>query len=196
MRMHSNMRRAGAAGFTLIELMIVIAIIATLVAVLALAIIPWLSKSEEQATRSLLSTTGAAVSQQKSGLDMAKFRKDAGTLSGQIDSDPKLASSQMMVFYAAPSAAVWQEAPLYKGRQHAPEIAPEQVQDNLRGDSNGLQHFVDNWETPLWYRWDKATKSAVIQSAGPDREWETDDDLVYMGSSGSVKTREELKAGK
>lgn len=196
MNMYRNVRRAGASGFTLIELMIVIAIIAVLVAVLALAILPWLGKSEEQATRGLLSTTGAAISMHKGGLDVAKFRKDAGPLASQIDSDAKLASSQMMAFYSSPSLAVWESAPLYKGRAHSPEIAPEQVQDNLRGDAGGLQHFVDNWETPLWYRWDKATKSAVIQSAGPDREWETEDDLVYMGSSGSVKTREELKAGK
>ena len=93
-------------GFTLIELMIVVGIIAVLVAVLAVAILPWLNKAKPRATKALLQNIGNAISGEKVAWTEKSFRADAGGLAASASSDDKKKSSQIMVFYLCPTKEV------------------------------------------------------------------------------------------
>lgn len=189
MKNYMNKRRA---GFTLIELMIVIGIIAVLVVVLAVAVLPALSKSDESATRTMLQDIGAQICGQQVVPTVAKFRKDASDLSGRIASDDKMASSQMMLFYTAPDRSTWDSAKYYKGQNYNPKQQPEQYLKFTREQGGGLPFLVDAWENPIWYEYDKTVKAGFVLSRGKDGEWNTTDDLIYDSRNTKVVKREEL----
>ncbi|MCB9932205.1 MAG: prepilin-type N-terminal cleavage/methylation domain-containing protein [Planctomycetes bacterium] len=188
-----NALRANRQGFTLIELLIVVGIISVLIVVLAFAVLPWLKKSEEKATRTLLQQIGPVVTAEKVPPTIQKFKKDAGPLSGRIAADEKFASSQMMLFYAAPSRSVWEGSALYKDRNYAPAIEPEQFAKFTREEGGRLPHLVDAWENPIWYVYDKTVKAGFVFSAGEDGQRGTPDDLIFDSRNNSVKSREELE---
>jgi len=183
------------AGFTLIELMIVIGIIAVLVAVLALAVLPWLSKSAENSTKSLLQQVGGMLADEKNPLTIDRFRKDAGPLAGQISSDPRKASAQLMIFYYAPTKEAWDGSPYYKGQSYKPRVEPKEWAQFTFTDDNALAlpYLRDGWDQPLEYSYDKIAKAVLVRSFGKDMNGKTDDDLVYDGRSGQVKFWDELK---
>jgi prepilin-type N-terminal cleavage/methylation domain-containing protein len=185
--------RANKRGFTLIELLIVVGIISVLIVVLAIAVLPWLSKSEEKATRTVLSQIGTAMSDKKVVPTIAKFKKDAGQLSGKIDGQERKASSQMMLFYMAPSRSTWDSSALYKGRNYEPTLAPEQFAEFTRDDGGRLPYLVDSWENVIWYEYHKDLKGGAIYSAGEDGVPNNDDDLVFDPRDAQVKTFGEMK---
>lgn len=180
--------RSNNRGFTLIELMIVIGIIAVLVAVLALAVLPYLSRAAENTTRSTLNSVGGLLANETNPPTLEKFRRDAGPLAGQISSDEKEASAQLMVFYYAPSAAAWNSSNLYKGRSYDPQVPPERWAEFTHQYSGGsdMPYLADGWDTPYWYYYDAKAKTVLVRSAGPDKEWDTEDDLVYVGTKQQV----------
>lgn len=179
-------------GFTLIELMIVIGIIVVLMAVLAVAIFPMISRSNENGTKALLQQIGGAMNSKKGAYSVKKFQKDIGSLSKALESDPKKRSSQMMLFYVAPTERAWNESKLYKGKNYAPEIDPVNLKESIMNEESALPYLADAWGTTLWYKYDKGAKTMLILSAGEDRAWDTEDDLVYDGRSDSVKFMEEI----
>ena len=180
-------------GFTLIELMIVIGIIAVLVVVLAIAILPWLSKSDENNTKTLLQSVHAAVSGNKSVLTIEKFKKDAGSMAVKIDSNDDIALAQMLLFYIAPSKEVWDNSALYKGTTYNPTNRSEEFAEFTNSDNaSRLPYLVDAWGNPLVYSYDKVAKNVYIYSRGPDGKEKTDDDVILDTSSGTIKLRSEF----
>jgi prepilin-type N-terminal cleavage/methylation domain-containing protein len=178
-------------GFTLIELLIVVGIIAVLIVVLAIAVLPWLGKSDEKATRTVLSQIGSAMSGGKVIPTIQKFKKDAGQLSGKISGEERKASSQMMLFYMAPDRSTWEGSALYKGRNYEPTLTPEDFAEFTREDGNDLPYLVDAWDKVIWYDYDK-TVGGMIWSAGEDMEPKTPDDLVFDPRDSKVHTRAEI----
>lgn len=191
--MNIRANRASRSGFTLIELLIVVGIISVLIVVLAIAVLPWLGKSEEKATRTILSQIGTAMSDKKVIPTIVKFKKDAGQLSGKIDGNERKASSQMMLFYMAPSRSTWDGSAIYKGRNYEPVLAPEQFAEFTREDGGRLPYLVDSWDNVIWYEYDKDLKGGAIFSAGEDGMPNNDDDLVFDPRDSNVKTYGEMK---
>lgn len=189
-RKHGVNRRSAIRGFTLIELMIVIGIIAVMVAVMALAVLPWLSKSEEKATTSIMQQVGGLLSDTKTGYNVQKFRKDAGKLASGINDQH--ASAQLMVFYFAPSKEVWDAADYYKNQNYSPKVQPADWAAFIKQDGNQLPHLCDAWGTPLKYMYDKTASAIIVESAGEDMKFGTDDDFVFDGRNNTVKKREEF----
>jgi prepilin-type N-terminal cleavage/methylation domain-containing protein len=183
--------RKGKTGFTLIELLIVVGIISVLIVVLAIAVLPWLSKSDEKASRTILSQIGSAMSGGKVVPTLAKFKKDAGSLSGKISADEKKASSQMMLFYMAPSRSTWEASTLYKGRNYEPTLTPEDFAEFTR-DEGGLPYLVDAWDQVIWLEYHKELNGVAIYSAGEDMLPKTPDDLIFDPRDVKVKTRAEM----
>ena len=72
--------RNSRRGFTLIELLIVVGIISILIVVLFVAILPWLKKSEDKASRTLLQQIGGALSADKVSLSIGVYFDNAGRL--------------------------------------------------------------------------------------------------------------------
>ena len=182
--------RTRKTGFTLIELLIVVGIISVLIVVLAIAVLPWLSKSDEKASRTILQQLGSAMDQGKVVPTIAKFKKDAGQLAGKISQDQNKASSQMMLFYLAPNRATWEASNLYKGRDYAPILTPEDFAEFTR-DDNGLPYLVDAWDNVISYQHEKGA-GGLIWSWGEDKQWKTPDDLVFDPRDSKVHTREEI----
>jgi prepilin-type N-terminal cleavage/methylation domain-containing protein len=188
----SMLHRTNRRGFTLIELLIVIGIISLLVVVLAVAVLPFIGRSEENRTRALLQTIQANIGAQRVAMDESAFRRDAGDLAGQIHSDDKIRSSQMLLFYFAPTREIWDGSNLYSGRNYDPAIAPETFAEFTEREQRRMPWIVDSWGTTLWYRWDATAQVAYVMSAGPDREWESPDDLILDVNSGQIRTRAEM----
>lgn len=191
-----NTKRNSRRGFTLIELMIVIGIIAVLVAVLAMAVLPWLSKSSENSTKALLSSVGGLVTAERNPFTLERFRKDVGpSLSSQVDSDPKKASAQMLIFYYAPSQDTWKKSVYFKGQNYDPKVQPKDWVESTKvgGSAPDLPYLTDFWNNELYYYYDKAAKIVVIRSWGPDGQPDTDDDLAFDGGSNRVVYWNELK---
>lgn len=181
-------------GFTLIELLIVIGIISVLVVVLALAILPWLSKSDENNTKTLLTTVNSTIGGHKGALTLEQFKKDAGQLAMKIDSQDEIAYAQMLLFYTAPSREVWEQSAKYGGTNWNPPVQPETLGEFINKDNaSRLPHLVDAWGKPVVFSYDRASKTAYIYSFGPDMEKNTDDDLMMIVGETTVKTRAELK---
>jgi prepilin-type N-terminal cleavage/methylation domain-containing protein len=185
------MAAAPNRGFTLIELLIVIGIIAVLVVVLAFAVFPFIARSDVSATKTMLTNVGTGLPANPKVLDLKQFRTHAGpTLGSKIDPDPRKASSQMLLFYLAPSQEVWRDAKLYERQSYNPPNQPESFAEFT--DGTGLPWLVDRWNTPLWYDYDPTVKAGYIMSAGPDKIWKTEDDLIFDPKSESVKERREM----
>jgi len=189
MKNHMNKRRA---GFTLIELMIVVGIIVVLMAVLAIAVMPWLRKSDEKATRTLMMNIGPSICSHKPAYTLKSFKKDAADLSGRISADEKIASSQMMLFYTAPDRSVWDAAKFYKGRNYDPDQNPEQYAEFTKEEGGMLPYLVDAWDHPVWYEYDKTIKKGFVFSRGEDNLWNTPDDLIFDSRNNQVTKREDL----
>ena len=184
--------RRGIRGFTLIELMIVVGIIVILVAVLAVAILPYLKRIKPKKTQALLQTVGGAVVNKT--FREKTFRRDVGSLSGQISSDAKIRSSQMLAFYLCPSRRAWDQSRLYAGQVYDPELDADSLRnaDSLVGDGDLLQ-LVDAWGNPIWYHFDKKRKTLLIESRGEDEKWNTDDDIIYDARVEQTVMRENFK---
>lgn len=186
------MRKTLEKGFTLIELLIVVGIIAVLVAVLGIALLPWIAKAKPRATKALLKNIGDAVAGERVAFSETQFKKDAGALATNLASDEKTRSSQILVFYLCPTKEVWDKAPGYKGRSYDPKFPPEQYKDSLDTTAQKMPFFKDAWDRPLWYRIDKSGRF-YLWSAGDDGQWENADDWVYDSANSTVKEFSELK---
>jgi prepilin-type N-terminal cleavage/methylation domain-containing protein len=188
--------RTSRRGFTLIELLIVVGIIVILVAVLALAIMPYFSKAQERTTRELMTQVGEQLASERNLLSVPQMQRDAGPLSSQISRDPKIASAQMIVFYYAPSQRVREQATVYKGSANAePRIDPKLWVEFMTTENTSpdMPSLCDAWSTPLWYLYDKGSNTHILRSAGEDLQWDTDDDLAYSSGKGSVGLWNEMK---
>lgn len=181
-------------GFTLIELLIVIGIISVLVVVLALAILPWLSKSDENNTKTILQTINSTIGGHKGTLTIEQFKKDAGQLAMKIDSNDDVAHAQMLLFYIAPSREVWEQSAKYGGTNWNPPVQPETISEFIyKDDASRLPHLVDAWGKPIVFSYDRPSKTSFVYSFGPDMTKGNDDDLMMIVGETTVKTREELK---
>jgi prepilin-type N-terminal cleavage/methylation domain-containing protein len=178
-------------GFTLIELLIVVGIIVVLLVVLAITILPKLMAAKENNTRTLLTNVYGGISTQGT-LRQEKFRRDAGNLSRKIESDEKISSSQMLLFYLAPSREVWDGSKLYAGQNYNPPNTQETYAEFLREETDKLPWLVDAWGTTIWYQEDRQAGVAYIRSAGPDGVWDNDDDLIFDPKSETIKLRSEM----
>lgn len=183
--------KSAKKGFTLIELLIVVGIIAVLVAVLAVALLPWIQKAKPRATKALLKNIGDAVAGERVSYSEIQFKKDAGVLATNASGDKYKKSSQILMFYLCPSKDEWEKAPMYKGRTYDPKLPPEQYKDST-DTSEKLPYFIDAWGKPLWYSIDKSGRF-YIRSAGDDGNWDTDDDLIFDSANSSVKELSEIK---
>jgi prepilin-type N-terminal cleavage/methylation domain-containing protein len=179
-------------GFTLIEVLIVVGIIALLMAVLVVAVIPLMTRGDIQNARSLLLNVGPLTGRTPPPT-LVSFRRDAGPLASQIAPGDDIAHSQMILFYLAPSNEVWSAAPLYRDRNYNPDIPPEQFTNYTREDPGLLPYLVDPWGTPLRWHVDNAAGVIFIISAGQDERFGTDNDLVYDPRMEQVRTLEELR---
>lgn len=186
-----NMR--AKRGFTLIELLIVIGIIGVLVIVLAVAIFPAISKSAENNTKLLLQNVHTSLSSGRGELSMERFQRDAGSLANRIHSDDKKASSQMLLFYIAPTPEIWQNSQLYAGTNYNPQTQPEALSEFTHIEPNRLPWLKDAWGNELWYHYDRASDTPYIMSAGPDGIWENADDLVLDTRSGQIQSRADME---
>ncbi|MBZ0135149.1 MAG: type II secretion system GspH family protein [Planctomycetes bacterium] len=188
-----NMQRVHNKGFTLIELLIVVGIISLLLVVLAVAVLPALSKGDEKASISLLQQVGPEMTSRTPAPTLKQFKKDAGSLAGRISSDEKIATSQMMLFYLAPSRSTWDGAKYYEGQNYAPKHQPEEFQEFTREEGGKLPHLVDAWDNPIWYEYDTRTKSGYVFSSGKDGAVGTPDDFIFDSRNNSVKMREQVE---
>jgi prepilin-type N-terminal cleavage/methylation domain-containing protein len=179
-------------GFTLIELLIVVGIIVVLLVVLAVAILPKLITAKENNTKTLLNNAYSGLPLSVGALTPAKFRSDAGTLSRKIHPDDKIESSQMLLFYLAPSRPTWDGSKLYAGRNYDPPNTPETFAEFTMEEADRLPWLVDAWGKELWYRLDRGANVAYLQSAGQDSIWDNEDDLIYDPRSGTVKNRSDM----
>jgi prepilin-type N-terminal cleavage/methylation domain-containing protein len=180
-------------GFTLIELLIVVGIIVLLVSVLAVAIMPLMGQGDVRRTRSLLQSIAPIADSGRTLPTLETFRRDAGDLSRQISNDNDIAHSQMILFYLAPSRDVWDGSRLYRGRNYDPLFQPEQFSDSTVNSPNLMPYLVDAWETPLRWQYDRNVQALFIMSAGPDKAFGNNDDLVLDTRSNEVTTLEALK---
>ena len=186
--------RNSKRGFTLIELLIVVGIISILIVVLFVAILPWLKKSEVNATTAMLEQIGGALSADRVALNINKFKKDAGpSLSGRIAGDEKMASSQMMLFYTAPTREVWDLSSIYKGRNYAPKLQPQEFTKFTREDGGKMPYLVDAWEHPIWYKYEKAFNGGVIYSAGKDGLAGNEDDIIFDPRNTKAMLRSDIQ---
>jgi prepilin-type N-terminal cleavage/methylation domain-containing protein len=188
----SMLLRSARKGFTLIELLIVVGIIAVLVAVLAVALLPWIQKAKPKATKALLKNLGDAVAGERVSYNEIQFKKDAGVLASSASSDKYKKSSQILMFYLCPSKDEWEKAPMYKSGSYNPKLPPEQFKDSTDSKSEKLPFFVDAWDRSVWYSIDKSGRF-YIRSAGDDGNWDTDDDLIFDSANSSVKEYSEIK---
>lgn len=177
-------------GFTLIELLIVIGIIALLTSVLAVAVLPMIMKADETALNALLEDVGPKLQGLTIKPTQKKFKKDAGSLSGQISGDKDIANSQMILFYLAPDSDTWDQSRLYKDKPYSPLITPETWQANIIGDKT-LKYLADQNGDPFRYILENG--KVMLLARGEDGKFKTADDIIYDGRSGSVKTGEEVK---
>lgn len=180
-------------GFTLIELLIVIGIIGVLVVVLVVVIFPQLEKSRQNDTRLLLQSIHSGLSAKRGVFSIEQFRRDAGDLENRIHSDPKVQTSQMMLFYLAPAPEVWQNSRVYGGTNYNPSVQPESFNRFTHTEPNRLSWLKDAWENTLWYFHDRGDDTVYIMSAGPDGEWENDDDVVLDTRSGTIQNRADME---
>lgn len=180
------MNRALNKGFTLIELLIVVGIISLLLVVLAVAVLPALSKGDEKATLSLLQQVGPEFTSKTPAPTMKQFRKDTGDASGRISGDEKTAWGQMMLFYLAPTRTTWDSSKLYENRNYNPPHQPEEFAEFTREDGGKLPYLVDAWENPIWYKYDPKTKAGYVMSDGKDNLPGTPDDYVYDSRTNKV----------
>jgi hypothetical protein len=166
-----------------------------LVAVLALAIMPYFTDAQTRATRGLMGQVGEQLSFERNVLSVDQMRRDAGALSSQISRDPKTASAQMIVFYYAPSQHVREQATVYKGTNAEPRIDPKLWVEfmSTENTSPDMPVLCDAWTTPLWYLYEKASNIHILRSAGEDMQWDTEDDLAYSSGKGTVEFWNELK---
>ncbi|MDH5641332.1 MAG: type II secretion system GspH family protein [Nitrospira sp.] len=186
-------RNTDRAGFTLIELMIVIGIIALLVSVLAVAIVTQMGKSKPKATASLLQQAGSAIETMTPRPNLKQFRIHAGVLAGDISDDEKIASSQLLAFYLCPARDVWEQAAYYSSREvYEPMINQDQWTANLVNEGQ-LPYLVDAWSQEIHYYYDRTRKTFFIQSKGEDGEWNTDDDQLYDPRRSRVELYSEIK---
>lgn len=184
-----NQSRTIRRGFTLIELLIVVGIIIVLVAVLALAIIPWLSKADTNATKSIMDNVGTLLEAQRNTLSVSQMQRDAGPFSGQISHDAKIASSQLLVFYFAPSQKVRESAPVYRGGVGVGSSVDAKDWAKFLMNESGAEdmpYLVDSWGTTYWYTFEKASGKTILRSAGEDLKWDTDDDLAHVSGGGKT----------
>lgn len=184
-----KIRNSNRRAFTLIELMIVVGIISLLMAVLFVAVLPWLSKADNEAMKATLSTIGPSIQNMPVKPSLVKFKKDAGSLSGQISSDNDEATSQMLVFYLAPDADTWNQSKYYKGRAYEPLIQPQTLKASIGGDKT-LKYFEDSEGNPLRLVIEKG--NIFLHARGEDGEFMTADDLIYDGLAGNTKMGEDL----
>ncbi|MHC4839926.1 MAG: type II secretion system protein [Planctomycetota bacterium] len=185
----TNTQRQTRRAFTLIELLIVVGIIALLVAVLTVAVIPWISKSDENATKALLNNVGSKMAGLPVTPTLKKFRKDAGELSSQIAGDEDEAMSQMMVFYIAPNEDSWTGSKFYKGQEYNPLVKPQTLTDNITGD-NTLKYFMDHKGNTITMM--LSNGKLLVMSSGDDGKFRTADDFVYDSRDGKTKTGEDI----
>ena len=186
-----NVNRNTRRGFTLIELLIVVGIIVVLLVVLAITILPKMMAAKENNTRTLLTNIYGGISTMGI-LRQDKFRRDAGNLSRKIESDEKISSSQMVLFYLAPSRETWDGSKLYAGQNYNPPNTQEMYAEFLMEDVDKLPWLVDAWDTPIWYQEDRQAGVAYIRSAGQDGVWDTEDDLIFDPKSESIKLRADM----
>ncbi|MCF6228334.1 MAG: type II secretion system GspH family protein [Planctomycetes bacterium] len=184
-----KIRNSNRRAFTLIELMIVVGIITLLMSVLFVAVLPWLKKADVEATKATLSTIGPSIQEMTVKPNLKKFKKDAGSLAGQISGDDDIATSQMLVFYLAPNAETWNQSKYYKGQDYDPKIPPQDLQAYIGGDKT-LKYFMDSEGRSLRMVIEKG--NVFLHACGEDGEFMTADDLIYDGLAGNTKMGEDL----
>lgn len=180
------MKRTLKKGFTLIELLIVVGIISLLLVVLAVAVLPALSKGDEQATTSLLQQVGPEFSARTPAPTLKQFRKDAGSSASRISGNDKIAWGQAMLFYLAPSRSTWDSADYYKGQNYAPKHQPEEFAEFTREEGGMFPYLVDAWDKPIWYKYNAKSKSGYVMSSGEDGLPGTPDDFIFDARNNKV----------
>lgn len=162
----THVRRASAAGFTLIEMMVVISIIAVLAALVLGALSAARTHSKVQRTELVLSMLDAKIKE---------YERDFGDWPDSKGADG-LAGSEALL-----------EA-LLTEEQNGPYINRKEM-DIRDTNGNGHKEFVDPWGKPIHYihfrYYDSEPPnrdSFRLYSAGPDKEYDPDnpgsDDIV------------------
>ena len=187
------MKRTLNKGFTLIELLIVVGIISLLLVVLAVAVLPALTKGDEKATVSLLQQVGPEFTSKTPAPTMKQFKRDAGDASSRISSDPKIAWGQAMLFYLAPSRSTWDSSDLYEGQNYNPKHQPEEFAEFTREEGGQLPYLVDAWGNPIWYDYNAKTKSGYVMSKGEDGLPDTPDDFIFDSRNNKVVKAENVQ---
>jgi len=193
-RSHVRRRRADARAFTLVELLIVVAIIALLVGISLPALSGVYRHNAIQSTRSVLQQLDVVAEryEQQTGRVLRVFPNDAGFFNwneektpnvervegeGEIDGDFPEASIERFVW------ATYRIPDIRRGVYGS--IDETYLQD---ADEDGFLGVIDAWGTPVIYKYDPnddidgggdyddddflpESREPYFASAGPDRRW-------------------------
>jgi general secretion pathway protein G len=150
-------RHKGVAGFTIVEILVVIAIISTLAGLLMSGVMIARTKVRKDQTKISLANIGMALKNYRT--DMGDYPPGSGDITS--------------------SETLYKELTTAKGfGPYLPGLDSKDIKDT---DKNGSPELVDPWGNPIWYtRGDNLTndKDFELRSAGPDGIYGTDDDIV------------------
>jgi prepilin-type N-terminal cleavage/methylation domain-containing protein len=194
-----NRRNQARRGFTLIELIIVIAIIVILVLVFAMVILPKLQDAKKKATIASMEKLGQSFLQISSTYATKFLSPSTMTkeLSSEFKSGVKLDAdytklsiedrSKLLALFVAPSGDYWRRA-MEPVSGKAPEFKPPLSEDESKGMrkvSGNYEVLIDGWEGVISYEFDmKAAADGSLppirlMSPGKDGNWSTVEDNVY-----------------
>lgn len=169
--------RRSRKGFTLIELMIVVAIIGVLVGVLLAVLLGARSKAKVGEARNFLDTA----------MPTAITKWQEAIKGGRADIFPASGTSGDADLYEG-NRLLFDE--LVTKPQKAGKEAYIAADSYTTRENKGKKEFVDPWENPYRYRnWAQAAKGAKgykkynegtydLVSAGPDGNFDTEDDVI------------------
>jgi|GEM_PF-4402625 len=209
-------QRRNQRAFTLIELIVVIAILIILFAVLIVSIMTWLARSKESATETTMQdmataiselTTNGGVIQLISPKQATRYASGAfieatrGSSDRLTESISPMQRSKLLAWVLAPTQEQWSKIIDTRNTggsmpEHKPLMAETTSKSKLTTDNDGFNFFTDGWGNPISIEFNsgrnavkgasQASTSWVLVSGGEDGDMDTNEDNMWHASNGKA----------